>query len=121
MLFSVGRLGNIVDPGILPSMVTWLVNRGTCNATDRSRDVVVLRAGKGAVYSYDAIGSHERSGYAVQGSGKDLIQPVLDNQLKAASPLVLPPEVRTPHLLPHLWWRSTSLKLSVNVGLHVVC
>ncbi|KAK9917564.1 hypothetical protein WJX75_005817 [Coccomyxa subellipsoidea] len=48
--------------------------------------------GKGAVYSYDAIGSHERSGYAVQGSGKDLIQPVLDNQLKAASPLVLPPE-----------------------------
>ena len=31
---------------------------------------------------------------AVQGSGKDLIQPVLDNQLKAASPLVLPPEVR---------------------------
>ncbi len=45
------------------------------------------------MYSYDAIGSHERSGYAVQGSGKDLIQPVLDNQLKAASPLVLPPEV----------------------------
>jgi len=31
---------------------------------------------------------------AWQGSGKDLIQPVLDNQLKAASPLVLPPEVR---------------------------
>ena len=30
---------------------------------------------------------------ALQGSGKDLIQPVLDNQLKAASPLVLPPEV----------------------------
>ena len=29
----------------------------------------------------------------MQGSGKDLIQPVLDNQLKAASPLVLPPEV----------------------------
>lgn len=54
---------------------------------------MVLHAGKGAVYSYDAIGSHERSGYAVQGSGKDLIQPVLDNQLKAASPLVLPPEV----------------------------
>ncbi len=29
----------------------------------------------------------------VQGSGKELIQPVLDNQLKAASPLVLPPRV----------------------------
>lgn len=29
-------------------------------------------------------------GYGCQGSGKELIQPVLDNQLKAASPLVLP-------------------------------
>ena len=47
--------------------------------------------GKGAVYTYDAIGSYERTGYSCQGSGKDLIQPVLDNQLKAASPLVLPP------------------------------
>lgn len=47
--------------------------------------------GRGAVYSYDAVGSHERVGYSCQGSGKDLIQPVLDNQLKAASPLVLPP------------------------------
>ncbi|MEW5298963.1 MAG: hypothetical protein WDW36_002029 [Sanguina aurantia] len=46
--------------------------------------------GRGAVYSYDAIGSFERSGYACQGSGKELVQPVLDNQLKAASPLVLP-------------------------------
>ena len=29
----------------------------------------------------------------LQGSGSDLIQPVLDNQLKASSPLVLPQEV----------------------------
>jgi len=29
----------------------------------------------------------------VQGSGKDLIQPVLDNQLKAASPLLVPAKV----------------------------
>lgn len=28
-----------------------------------------------------------------QGSGKDLIQPVLDNQLKAASPLLVPAKV----------------------------
>ncbi len=81
-----------------------------------------LNAGKGAVYSFDAVGSHERVGYGcdvsvifqfspalldceivqasftlptiplvtLQGSGKSLIQPVLDNQLKAASPLVLP-------------------------------
>lgn len=48
--------------------------------------------GRGAVYTYDAIGSYERTGYSCQGSGKDLIQPVLDNQLKAASPLLIPPQ-----------------------------
>ena len=47
--------------------------------------------GRGAVFTYDAVGSYERTGYGCQGSGKDLMQPVLDNQLKAASPLVLPP------------------------------
>lgn len=46
--------------------------------------------GIGAVYTYDAIGSYERTGYSCQGSGKDLIQPVLDNQLKADSPLLVP-------------------------------
>lgn len=46
--------------------------------------------GRGAVYTYDGIGSHERTGYSCEGSGKDLIQPVLDNQLKTISPLVLP-------------------------------
>lgn len=46
--------------------------------------------GKGAIYSYDAIGSFERVGFGCQGSGKDLIQPVLDEQLKAGHPLVLP-------------------------------
>ena len=42
------------------------------------------------MYTYDAVGSHERVGFSCQGSGKDLIQPVLDNQLRAVSPLVLP-------------------------------
>ena len=37
---------------------------------------------------------HAKNFDGLQGSGKDLIQPVLDNQLKAASPLVLPAEVR---------------------------
>ena len=49
--------------------------------------------GLGCVYTYDAIGSHERVGYSCQGSGKDLVQPVLDNQLKAPSILELPPKV----------------------------
>jgi len=38
--------------------------------------------GKGAVYGYDAIGSHERLAYGSQGSGNELITSVLDNQLK---------------------------------------
>jgi len=46
--------------------------------------------GKGAVFTYDAVGSYERTNYSCQGSGQALIMPVLDNQLKAISPLVLP-------------------------------
>lgn len=55
-------------------------------------------AGAGAVYGYDSIGSYERSGYGCQGSGKDLVQPLLDNQLMAASPLVLPARPSTTSL-----------------------
>lgn len=104
----------------------------------------LVRAGRGAVYNYDAIGSYERSGHFCQvggrlaswvvaecglhlacacpwgaqhlvlddaegwllggtrarsqGSGKELIQPVLDNQLQAASPLLVPPQVSGPKL-----------------------
>ncbi|CAI5474469.1 unnamed protein product [Closterium sp. Yama58-4] len=48
--------------------------------------------GVGCVYGYDAVGSHERLGYVVHGTGQQLVVPVLDSQLKAANPLVLPPQ-----------------------------
>eukprot|EP00250_Pteridium_aquilinum_P022665 c25522_g1_i1 orf=373-1032(-) len=46
--------------------------------------------GKGCVFTYDAVGSYERVGYSSQGSGQQLLMPVLDNQLQSASPLLLP-------------------------------
>uniref|UniRef100_A0A0E0IM33 Proteasome subunit beta n=1 Tax=Oryza nivara TaxID=4536 RepID=A0A0E0IM33_ORYNI len=46
--------------------------------------------GKGCVFTYDAVGSYERTGYSAQGTGSALIMPVLDNQLKSPSPLLLP-------------------------------
>ena len=49
--------------------------------------------GAGAIYSYDAIGSHERVPFTVQGSGKDLVQPILDGLLDAPNILQLPPRV----------------------------
>ncbi|RMZ54384.1 hypothetical protein APUTEX25_001960, partial [Auxenochlorella protothecoides] len=62
--------------------------------------------GRGAVYTYDAIGSYERVGYGCQGSGKELMQPVLDSQLKAASPLLLPPQP---------WLSSLPLEVAIDL------
>jgi hypothetical protein len=49
--------------------------------------------GKGCVFTYDAVGSYERTGYSAQGTGSALMMPVLDNQLKSPSPLLLPARV----------------------------
>ena len=38
--------------------------------------------GKGAIYGYDAIGSHDRVNCGAQGSGSELVIPILDNQIK---------------------------------------
>lgn len=38
--------------------------------------------GQGAVFSYDAIGTIEKLGYTVVGTGAELIQPILDTELK---------------------------------------
>merc|ERR1711916_156253 len=45
--------------------------------------------GNGAIYSYDAVGSYERTNSSCQGSGQALIQPLLDNQVRFFSFSVL--------------------------------
>ena len=45
-------------------------------------------SGKGCVYSFDPIGSYERETYRAGGSGGNILQPLLDNQVSAHKPLV---------------------------------
>jgi hypothetical protein len=58
--------------------------------------------GKGCVFTYDAVGSYERTGYSAQGTGATLITPILDNKLKSPSPLILPARVRSSTKFPLL-------------------
>eukprot|EP00824_Muranothrix_gubernata_P016321 TRINITY_DN33875_c0_g1_i1.p1 TRINITY_DN33875_c0_g1~~TRINITY_DN33875_c0_g1_i1.p1 ORF type:complete len:247 (+),score=46.12 TRINITY_DN33875_c0_g1_i1:14-754(+) len=44
--------------------------------------------GTGGVYGYDAIGSYDKIMYGAQGSGQELLIPVLDSQLKGHNHLV---------------------------------
>lgn len=42
----------------------------------------VCDAGKGAVYSFDPVGSYQRDTYKAGGSASAMLQPLLDNQVK---------------------------------------
>ena len=44
--------------------------------------------GKGAVYGYDAIGSFERLEHGAQGTGRSLVQSILDNQVSKNNQLI---------------------------------
>lgn len=41
----------------------------------------VCDAGKGAVYSFDPVGSYQRDTYKAGGSASAMLQPLLDNQV----------------------------------------
>lgn len=41
----------------------------------------VCDAGKGAVYSFDPVGSYQRDAYKAGGSASAMLQPLLDNQV----------------------------------------
>ena len=76
--------------------VTW-ITQCDCNSERLS-----FLTGKGCVFTYDAVGSYERTGYSAQGTGAALMMPVLDNQLKSPSPLLLPARVSSTSLIFHM-------------------
>ena len=64
--------------------------------------------GVGCCWSYDAVGSHERVSYSSSGTGQQLVQPLLDNQVSTSSYLSSP-------LVPHnwLWVRDKSFSFFI--------
>jgi len=51
----------------------------------------LTREGEGVVYGYDAIGSHDKIMYGVQGSGNELGTPLLDNQFVGHNHMITRP------------------------------
>lgn len=49
----------------------------------RGADAVAQLAGSGAVYSFDPVGSYEREACRAAGAASALVQPFLDNQVRA--------------------------------------
>lgn len=45
--------------------------------------IVVFFPGRGAVYSFDPVGSYQRDTYKAGGSASAMLQPLLDNQVKS--------------------------------------
>lgn len=48
---------------------------------DPYRDCFIL-SGKGAVYSFDPVGSYQRDSFKAGGSASAMLQPLLDNQVR---------------------------------------
>lgn len=44
-------------------------------------DACVVFSGRGAVYSFDPVGSYQRDSYKAGGSASAMLQPLLDNQV----------------------------------------
>lgn len=48
-------------------------------------DCIIL-SGKGAVYSFDPVGSYQRDSFKAGGSASAMLQPLLDNQVMTPHP-----------------------------------
>ncbi|KAG0498613.1 hypothetical protein HPP92_003304 [Vanilla planifolia] len=88
---------HLVEAYIIQNIATLMINVHRLNKIyleekqqNYTSECLQRPKGKGCVYTYDAVGSYERVGYSCQGTGGALIMPVLDNQLKSPSPLLLP-------------------------------
>ena len=68
--------------------ISWAASKKTVRQTHVSHLLAhPTRAGTGAVYSFDPVGSYEREGFRAAGAAQELVQPFLDSQ--ACPPLLV--------------------------------